>query len=154
MDKNRTCFFTGHRDIPEYVQHLINTKLLETIDGLYDKGYVNFICGGAVGFDTMAAKAVLERKKELDIRLVLYLPCKDQDKKFSPKQKAEYQAILESADEVLVMYEHYVRGCMHARNRKMADDSSKCVAFCTEKTGGTAYTVNYADKKGIEIIMI
>ena len=154
MDKNRTCFFTGHRDIPEYVQHLINAKLLETIDGLYGKGYVNFICGGAVGFDTMAAKAVLERKKELDIRLVLYLPCKDQDKKFSPKQKAEYQAILESADEVLVMYEHYVRGCMHARNRKMADDSSKCVAFCTEKTGGTAYTVNYADKKGIEIIMI
>lgn len=154
MDKNRTCFFTGHRDIPEYVQHLINTKLLKTIDELYGKGYVNFICGGAVGFDTMAAKAVLERKKELDIRLVLYLPCKDQDKKFSPKQKAEYQAILESADEVLVMYEHYVRGCMHARNRKMADDSSKCVAFCTEKTGGTAYTVNYADKKGIEIIMI
>ena len=70
------------------------------------------------------------------------------------RTKAEYQAILECADEVLVMYEHYVRGCMHARNRKMADDSSKCVAFCTEKTGGTAYTVNYADKKGIEIIMI
>ena len=75
MDKNRTCFFTGHRDIPEYVQHLINTKLLETIDGLYDKGYVNFICGGAVGFDTMAAKAVIERKKELDIRLVLWYYC-------------------------------------------------------------------------------
>ena len=154
MDKNRTCFFTGHRDIPEYVQHLINDKLLKTIDELYGKGYVNFICGGAVGFDTMAAKAVLERKKDLDIRLVLYLPCKDQDKSFSPEQKAEYQAILECADEVLVMYDHYVRGCMHARNRKMADDSSKCVAFCTEKTGGTAYTVNYADKKGIEIIMI
>lgn len=154
MDKNRTCFFTGHRKIPEFVQHLINDKLLKTIDELYGKGYVNFICGGAVGFDTMAARAVLERKKELDIRLVLYLPCKDQDKSFSPEQKAEYQAILESADEVLVMYEHYVRGCMHARNRKMADDSSVCVAFCTEKTGGTAYTVNYADKKGVEIIMI
>ena len=37
---------------------------------------------------------------------------------------------------------------MHKRNRHLVDNSSRCICFLTEKTGGTFYTVNYASEHG------
>ena len=34
----------------------------------------------------------------------------------------------------------------------MVDSSAVCIAYCTRKTGGTAYTVRYALKKGLQVI--
>lgn len=155
-DPHSTAFFTGHRDLPEDLYNDIYEKVYFIIKTLYiAAGYRDFVAGGAVGFDTLAAKAVLRlRESAKDARLHIIVPCKGQDKYFSPQQKQEYAKILESADSVEVLYEHYVRGCMHARNKKMADRSSVCVAYCTKDTGGTAYTVSYARKKGIEIIYV
>ena len=155
MDKNNTCFFTGHRQIPEELYDQIYCKVSDTVKSLYKRGYRHFISGGAIGFDTLCAKAVLENSKEYDdIKLLIYVPCKGQDKYFSEQQKADYTEIIDKADEVIVLSEHYTRWCMHQRNRKMADDSSVCVAYCTKDTGGTAYTVQYAQKNGLEIISI
>ena len=41
---------------------------------------------------------------------------------------------------------------MQNRNRYMADRSSVCVCFLTEREGGTAYTVKCAQKRGLEIL--
>ena len=38
------------------------------------------------------------------------------------------------------------KGCMHARNRYMIDNSSLCIAYMTRQSGGTAYTVKYAQE--------
>ena len=43
---------------------------------------------------------------------------------------------------------------MHKRNRHLANNSSVCVCYLTEESGGTFYTVNYAKQKGLEIINI
>lgn len=43
-------------------------------------------------------------------------------------------------------------GYMHKRNRYLVDNSSVCVCYLTEDTGGTAYTVNYAIKSGLKVI--
>lgn len=152
MNKNNTCFFTGHRQIPDGLYE----KVCDSIRELYTMGYRNFITGGAIGFDTLAAKAVIAlREGELeDIRLYIYIPCREQDKYFSKEQKDEYNKILSLADGAQIISEFYHRGCMHQRNRKMADDSSKCIAYCTKSSGGTAFTVDYAKKKGIDIIYI
>lgn len=150
-----TCFFTGHRDIPDGQYEAISESVYSVIEGLYEKGFRTFIAGGAIGFDTLAALAVLKlREKYPDVYLHICIPCRDQSKKFSAKQKEEYMYVVSKADSYEVMYDHYVRGCMHARNKKMADFSSVCVAYCKKQTGGTAFTVNYAQKKGIEIIYI
>lgn len=154
MNKQKTCFFTGHRQIPEHERERIEKAVLENIEKLCEIGYDTFICGGAVGFDTLCAKAVLQKRKEHDIKLFLYLPCNGQDKYFSEKQKEDYANIRKNADSVTVLFDKYIRGCMHARNRKMADDSSVCIAYCTSDTGGSAYTVKYAGKKSVEIIKI
>lgn len=154
MDKNNTCFFTGHRDIPEDERSRLVDDLEKSIKELFSIGINNFVCGGAIGFDTLAAQAVERMRNNIDVKLHIIVPCRDQHKYFSPNQKAEYERLLESADSVEILYEHYSRGCMHARNRKMADMSSVCIAYCTSETGGTAYTVNYATKKGIKVIYI
>lgn len=43
---------------------------------------------------------------------------------------------------------------MHKRNRHLVDNSSRCICFLTEKTGGTFYTVNYASEHGLMIIKL
>ena len=154
MEKQSTCFFTGHRDIPRGDYDKIYNQTTERIKALARDGYTDFICGGAIGFDTLAANAVLALHDECDIKLHLFLPCGDQTKFFSSGQKAEYARIMEQCDSVNILYDKYFRGCMHARNRKMADASSACVAFLQTESGGTAYTVAYAKKLGIDIYFV
>ncbi|MCL2883887.1 MAG: hypothetical protein FWF49_00185 [Oscillospiraceae bacterium] len=44
------------------------------------------------------------------------------------------------------------RWALQARNRALVDHSDVCVCFLNKSTGGTAYTVKYAQKKGLSII--
>lgn len=74
--KEKTCCFTGHREIPSGQRRRIFAKTEEAIEGLIKKGYLYFGAGGALGFDTIAAFAVLKLKERYpDIRLILVLPC-------------------------------------------------------------------------------
>ena len=43
---------------------------------------------------------------------------------------------------------------MQKRDRYLVDDSSVCLAYLTRATGGTAYTVNYARRRGLRIVNI
>ena len=43
---------------------------------------------------------------------------------------------------------------MHRRNRHLVDHSGTCICYLTRSTGGTAYTVDYARKKGLRIINV
>ena len=43
---------------------------------------------------------------------------------------------------------------MHRRNRYLVDHGCVCVCYLTGDSGGTAYTVRYAEKQGLEIINI
>lgn len=147
------CCFTGHRHIPVGEVADIRSRLLETIEALVKQGVTEFRAGGALGFDTMAAMAVLQvRDKYPDISLVLILPCKDQDKSWREVDKLRYQEIIAHADKVQVLAEHYYRGCMFVRNRALVDGSDFCIAFLRENAGGTKMTVTYAEKQHLQII--
>ena len=74
--KNRRCCFTGHRFISNEHMDKIEKNLPIVIRTLAERGITEFLSGGALGFDMIAAKAVIrEREKNGDIRLVLALPC-------------------------------------------------------------------------------
>lgn len=62
--------------------------------------------------------------------------------------------ILDLADEVTYACEHYTSYCMSKRNRMLVDKSSVCITYLKRKTGGTAYTADYAKKQGLEIFNI
>ena len=153
--KEKTVCFTGHRTIPMLKKWKIEKKLKETLEALIDNGYCYFGAGGALGFDTIAAQTVLGlKKKHPEIKLILVLPCKNQTRSWEEKDVSVYESIIEQADKVVYTQEHYDRGCMFKRNRHLVDNSSVCVAYLTEEKGGTAYTVNYANQKGVKVINI
>lgn len=148
-----TCCFTGHREIPAAEAEKINEQLFYHIEKLIrENGVTHFIAGGAIGFDTMAANAVLEFKKKYDVTLEIAVPCKDQELKWSKEQKAEYKRILESADSVTGPDTAYHRGVMHVRNRYMVEKSEFVISYCHSTSGGTYYTVSYARKLNKTVI--
>lgn len=153
--KNITCCFTGHREIPAGKYAEIKKRLEKEIEILIHQDVIYFTDGGALGFDTLAALTVLEfRKQYPQIKLIMVLPCKEQDKMWSDSDKRIYASILERADKIIYTSEYYHRGCMHIRNRYLADCSGHCIAYLEKPTGGTAYTVNYIQKKGIKVINV
>lgn len=153
--KEKTVCFTGHREIPFLKAGAIKHMLKKTLENLIERGYCYFGAGGALGFDTLAAQTVLELKSKYpQIRLILVLPCLSQADRWSDRDKAVYEDIKNRADKVVYTAQEYFKGCMHKRNRHLVDNSSVCICYLTRKTGGTAYTVDYADKNGLQVINI
>lgn len=151
--EGKICMFTGHRTINARHLTSLSENIGELMERLIAEGYTDFRAGGAMGFDTLAAFAVLEKKKKYGyVKLHLYLPCHGQEKGWPENMKRAYYYVISSADSVRYAYDTYVNGCMHKRNRDMVNGSDLCVAYCGSDKGGTAYTVDYAKKKGIEVI--
>lgn len=153
--RNKTCCFTGHRQLPEKYKDEIASKLENTIKLLIHSGYRYFGTGGALGFDTLAAQTVLRlRKGYPQIKLILVLPCLSQADKWHPSDVEIYQEIIKQADKVVYTSKEYTPKCMFKRNRHLVDHSSACVCYLTRRSGGTAYTVEYAQKCGVQIFNI
>lgn len=115
------------------------------VDELILSGVTDFYTGGALGFDTLAAEAVLRaREKNPHIRLIVAVPCKEQDTRWKEKDRARYHGILSHADWVETLAEQYDEGCMMRRNRFMVDRCGHCVFYLTQKRSGTYRTVAYA----------
>lgn len=152
-DVERSCCFTGHR-VLEYEKIASIRKALELeIRWLVSHGITQFYAGGALGFDMLAEQAVVDvRRGNPSVKLHLAIPCRDQSGAFTRREKAEYRRLLELADDSVCLAEHFYNGCMHQRNRYMVDRSAVCVCWLDRENGGTAYTVEYARKKGLRVI--
>lgn len=151
--REKTCCFTGHRDLPFLKRNVIARKLEQTVIDLIHSGIQYFGAGGALGFDTLAAQTILKLRKEYpSIKLILVLPCLSQTRGWREADIETYNAIKAAADKVVYTSQEYTHGCMYKRNRHLVDNSSICVCYLTESTGGTAYTVNYANQQGLKVI--
>ena len=151
----QSCCFTGHRQLPPGDEAAITEKLSAQIDALAEQGVTRFYCGGALGFDTLAAISVLKARQRLpELKLLLILPCQTQAQYYNKYQKQLYQHILSCADDVHYVSDAYTAGCMYARNRALVDQSAYCVCYLRRPSGGTSYTVQYAKRKGLQIIYL
>lgn len=149
----KTACFTGHRKLPHDRLEIIVSSLRSAIEEAFANGYRDFICGGALGFDTLAALQTLEfRKAHPDVKLIMAIPCQNQAQKWSAKDREVYQSILQQADRCEILSQVYFSGCMQVRNRYMVDHSSLCICYMSSFHGGTASTVRYAAFRNIEII--
>ena len=153
--RKHTCCFSGHRRIPNEDLLIIKQKLMGAITSAIKDGYIFFGAGGALGFDTLAAQTVLELKKQYaHIRLILVLPCLSQARYWREQDISEYELIKRSADKVVYTSQEYSYDCMHKRNRHLVENSSLCICYLKEQSGGTAYTVKYAESRGLNIINV
>lgn len=152
MQKHTVCF-TGHRKIPPERMDALARRLKTIVIELIANGYIYFSAGGALGFDTLAAQTILDLKSDCpSIKLILVLPCLSQADSWSSDDIGVYKHIMANADEVVYTSHEYSKGCMHKRNRHLVDNSSVCICYLTKETGGTAYTVEYAKRKGLRVI--
>lgn len=93
-----TCCFTGHRKLPADKIEKIMLRLNVEIERFIGQGVTDFIVGGALGFDQLAA-SLIAAKKEMgeSIRLIFALPCRNQDEQWSAEQKRLYFSLLKEA---------------------------------------------------------
>lgn len=148
-NKHITCCFTGHRRLPkDKTQHIVK-RLDQEVETLISQGVTDFISGGALEFDQIAASLIVSKKERgSNIRLMFALPCRNQDERWSLEQKRAYQELLSVADEIIYVSEDYTDDCMKKRNQYMVDRSDYCICALLHGHSGTGQTVNYARKKG------
>ena len=154
MIYNLSCSFTGHRKIPPEEQGTLKIKLYNLCENLITKNGVSyFYCGGAIGFDTLAANVILSLKdKYPNISLILSLPCKDQADKWNYNDKRAYEYILSFADEIIYLSETYNDKCMHKRNKYLVDNALYIITYLRKEKSGTQFTRNYAIKQNSVVI--
>ena len=151
--RDKTCFFSGHRDLKRSLYPEVLKKLEQVTERLIDRGVLYFGVGGAWGFDTLAALTVLKlRPRHPGVRLVLILPCQDHSIGWPGKDRELFEKIAGQADKIVYTAERYYSGCMYKRNRHMAEQSGWCVCYQERGTGGTAYAVSYAKSVGVRVI--
>lgn len=145
----KNCAFTGHRKLErDFDYNLLDKVIFNLLVG----GTENFYCGMAYGFDLAAAESLLQYKEQFKFNLIACVPCPEQHSTFSQKNKEKYFKILEKCDEVKILSDEYYDGCMFARDRYLVDNCDVLVAYKRHERGGASYTVNYANKKSVNVI--
>ena len=153
MDKRPfTCCFTGHRNLPAGQEEEIWRRVHTCLEPLLEEGVRYFGVGGALGFDTLVAeKLLMLRESRPEIRIILVQPFPDYQSRWTPAQQARVAAVEARVDKVVVCCQTPSREAFLARDRHLVDGSSCCIAWCTRATGGTAYTLHYAQRKGLRV---
>lgn len=153
--KETICCFTGHRNLPANKIERIVMSLDREIENLIANGVTDFISGGALGFDQIAASLIVA-KKEMgkNVRLIFAVPCKNQDAFGGEKQRELYQNLLGEADEIVYVSEEFDPFCMKRRNKYMVEHSAYCICALLHEKSGTGQTVRFARKKGLRIINV
>ncbi len=146
-----TLCFTGHR---RYVPSPDDeARLAAALESAWADGYRVFISGMAPGFDLAAAEAVL-RIKRPDIELVAAIPFLGQPHGYTADDRRRYDMLLDAADEVHILSDHYSHGCYYQRDDWMVDRSSRIICWYDGSRGGTRYTVRRALKAGLDVVNV
>jgi uncharacterized phage-like protein YoqJ len=97
---------------------------------------------------------ISKKEQGADIRLNFALPCRNQDEKWTDKQKQLYCSLLSEADEIYYVSEEYTPDCMRERNQYMVDNSVFCICALVKDISGTGQTVRYAQQQGLQVINV
>lgn len=163
IDPQRTAAFSGYRlgkmpgwtegCDPEEVRRIVILRCGVAIEWLCEHGYDTFISGMATGFDLWAASAVLAaRTKRPDLRLLAFIPYRDQQRNYDPHSMQLYKDVLAATDHTYCLSERYTRSCCLDRNLLMLKYSSVLVCYYDGLPGGTRHTVSHASRRGGTII--
>lgn len=148
-----TCCFTGHRNIPKCDEQNILTRVHYLLQPLLQNGVKYFGVGGAVGFDMIVAEYLLDLRDRQGkkIKIISVLPFPDWREKWNKDEIWRQDQIMRRSDKVTFVRDAYCKDVYLIRDRKLVDESGYCISYCNRRTGGTAYTVRYAMKQGLQV---
>ena len=138
-----TVTFCGHSQVAN--ANAVAAALADILEKLIDEGADEFLLGGYGEFDTMAAIAVRNAKKNHSgIHSTLVIPYIDRD--YDP---ALYDNSMYPPLETVPR-----RFAISKRNEWMVSNSDVVVAYIQHNWGGAAATLKYAERKKKRIISI
>ena len=161
--KQMTVCFSGYRpeklpwgydeDDPRCAA--LKERLRRAIVDACEQGYRHFICGMARGVDFYACEAVLLLRRDYpDVTVEAAIPCPSQPEGWPEAERARWQSLVDRCDYETVVQDHYDAGCMQRRNRYMVDHAQRLIAVFDGQEGGTRRTVEYAMRRGLEIVYV
>ena len=164
MRQQTTVCFTGHRpdklkavcggdaQFLEAIRHELQNRILDAIND----GYTTFLCGAAQGVDIIAGEIVLSLQELFPkLELVVVLPHPGHGDSWNSAWKPRLRRILALSSTVVTVAKGYHAGCFLQRDRYMVDHASRLIGvWIPGSTGGTGYTIHYAEKKGLKLDLV
>jgi uncharacterized phage-like protein YoqJ len=145
-DTIHTIAFTGHR----YVQEDEMQTALDEVASLYPGAI--WICGGAIGVDSFAAKYAMNHN--IKYQLILPFSPDVMSRYWNDVQKNILKETMAKALSVMVLRQAYDVTFYQKRNIALVDAAQVLIAFFDGSSGGTSNCVKYAKtKKGYLIIV-
>lgn len=168
MQEN-TCFIIGHRPqrfkFKYHGDYKLCIKIKKSLKAEIIRQYTEntvrrFWVEGAVGVCCWAAEIILELRKQgtyRDMELSVALPFPTFTERFDLKQKARWRDILKECTDSVAISQGYSPEAYQKCSRYMADRSQFGIAVYDNDRSihsGTGMTVNYTQKKGLQMSFI
>ena len=159
--RQESCCFTGHRptklpwgyreEDPRCLQ--LKRRIMDALEAAYEEGYRHFLCGMAQGCDLYFCECVMElRRRHEGVTIEAAIPCPTQADSWPAAQRQRYRALVEACDFETMVSSVYSSSCMQRRDRYMVDHASLLIAAFDGSAGGTRYTVEYAMRRGLDVV--
>ena len=87
-----------------------------------------------------------------DVTVEAAVPCPSQADAWPPDQRRRYERLVVACDFETLVSACYTPACMQRRDRYMVDHAALLIAAFDGSPGGTRYTVEYAMRRGLEIV--
>lgn len=159
--RQSACCFTGHRpgklpwryreEDPDCVA--LKRRIADAVETAYQEGYCHFLCGMAQGCDLYFCEVVLDlRSRHPEVTVEAAIPCPTQAEGWPPDQQERYARLVAACDFETLVSDRYTSSCMQRRDRYMVDHASLLIAAFDGTPGGTRYTMEYAMRRGLQIV--
>ena len=159
--RQSACCFTGHRPskLPwRYNEEdarcvALKRRMMDVVEAAYEEGYRHFICGMAMGCDLYFCECVLAlRQRHADVTIEAAIPCPTQPDAWPAAMQRKYRQMVAECDYETLVSECYSSSCMQRRDRYMVDHAALLIAAFDGSAGGTRYTMEYAMRRGLDIV--
>ena len=159
--RQESCCFTGHRPgkLPWGYDETapgclaLKRRIADAVEAAYEEGYRHFLCGMALGCDLYFCECVLAlRARRAGVTVEAAIPCPTQADAWPAAQRRRYGALVAACDFETMVSQRYAPACMQRRDRYMVDHASLLIAAFDGSPGGTRYTVEYAMRRGLDIV--
>ena len=134
--------FCGHSSVID--REKVRKWLMKIVGNLSAEGADTFLLGGYGDFDKIAADIVWELKGQYpDIKSLLVIPYMEQKFELSKYDGTIYPDLENVPKKYAIVH----------RNRYMVNEADVIIAYVLHNWGGTAKTLEYAQKKNKRIIL-
>lgn len=165
MLKTKTCCFSGTKadnllyGNDESHPYCVKLKILLAleINKMRKSGVTTFLSGMDPGPSMWYSEIILGMKQSAPgnaVRLIAVLPYEGQANHWSEYYRERYFYILAEVDDVITLQSRYTPDCIYRRNRNLVDSSAHLIAIYNGHRGGTKYTIDYATRNGLDIVLI